>query len=102
MSMRTKALGQISREFKAHLRQLDADVGVQLAGFHLVQEAMVNLGGLVGLGHRGHAFTQGVEGNRDALAVDGFGHAQGIVDLHAGNKPRAEPRAQPGLLTESA
>ena len=42
------------------------------------------------------------KGDGDALAIDGFGHAQCVFELHSGDKARAETCSEPGVLAESA
>ena len=46
----------------------------------------------------GDALAQRVESDGHALAVDGFGDAQGVFDLHAGDEAGTEPAADAGVL----
>ena len=87
---------------QAHLRELDADVGVEAALGDGVEQDVVDVGGAVRFGWRGDAFAERVKGDGDALAVDGFGDAQRVFGLHAGDESRIEASAQRGVLSESA
>ncbi|MEI9969220.1 MAG: hypothetical protein WDM87_11575 [Terracidiphilus sp.] len=49
---------------------------------------MIDIGGAVGFGGRIDTFAERVEGDGDALAVDGFGDAQCVIGLHAGDESR--------------
>ena len=77
MSMRTKLpvdwacwarlvamlFGEGGIEREAHLGELDADVGVELARCDAVEKLVVDVGGLVSLGFGGDAFAERVEGD---------------------------------------
>ena len=115
MSMRTKLpvrghvreshgnrLGQWRVEREAHLRQLDADVGVELALGDGVEQAMVDIGCSERLCFGGDALAERIQRDMHALLVDGFGHAEGVFDLHPGDKARTELAADAGVLAEAA
>ena len=95
-------LGKPRRQLQAHLRELDADVRIQLALGDEVEQLVVDLGGEVGFGFGGDALAERVEGYRHALPVDGFGHAERIFDGCAGDEAGAEPRADARALGEAA
>ncbi len=80
--------GQIGGLFETHLRELDADVGVEAALGDGVEQVVVDVGGAVRFGRRGDAFAERVERDGDALAVDGFGYAKRIFGLHARDESR--------------
>ena len=87
---------------ESHLGELEADVGVEMALGDGVKQLVVDGGGAMRLAFRGDAFAERVEGDGDALAVDGFGHAQSVFELHSGDKARAETCSESGVLAEAA
>jgi hypothetical protein len=56
----------------------------------------------VRFGRGGDAFTERVESDGDALAVDGFGDAKGVVEHHAGDESPVEAGSESGVLEEAA
>ena len=95
-------LCQLRRLFEAHLRELDADVGVEGALGNGVEQSVIDVGSAVRLSGRSDAFAKRVERDGDALAVDGFRDAKRIFGLHACDESRIEPSSQRGVLTEAA
>ena len=96
-------LGQSAMiEFEAHLRELYADVGVELALGDRIEKMVIDVGGAVRLGCGGNAFAEGIERDRDALPVDGFGDSKGVFDLHAGDESRIEASADRGMFEKAA
>ncbi len=93
---------QLGRLLQTHLRELDADVGVEAALGDGVEQVVVDVRGAVRLGGRSDAFAKGIESDRNALAVDGFSNAKRVFQLHAGDESRVEAGAQRGTLTEMA
>ena len=79
-------LGEFGRLLKTHLRELDADVGVEAALGDGVEQFVVDIGGAMRLGLRGDALAERVERDGDALAVDRFGDAKRVGDFHAGDE----------------
>ena len=63
-------LGERRRKLQAHLRQLDADVGLQLAFCQQVKKPVIDVSGPVRLCLGGNAFAQRVERGSHPLAVD--------------------------------
>ena len=61
-------LGQAGIEIHAHLGELYADIGVQVAGLDGVEQAMVDVGGVAGFFGGRDIFAQAVEGRSDAGA----------------------------------
>ena len=94
--------GQRGVEGEAHLGELDADVGVELAGLDEVEELVIDVGGGAGLGLGGDALAEGVKGDGHALAIDGGGDAESVFDFKAGDEAGAELVAEAGALTEAA
>jgi hypothetical protein len=94
--------GQAGRETHAHLGELGADVGVEAAGVDGVEELVVDCGGGMGLGFDGDALAEGVKGDGDAFAVDGFGGAEGVVDGETGYEAAREAAAERGTLREGS
>ena len=90
------------RLLQTHLREFDADVGVEAALGDGVEETVIDIGGAMRLSGRGDAFAEGVESDGDALAVDGFRDAKRVFGLHAGDESLIEAGAQRGVLKETA
>ena len=90
--------GERGREVHAHLGELDADVGVQLARLDGIEQLVVDGRGGVGLFGYGDAFAERVERDGDALAVHLLGGGQGLLDRHAGNKAAGELATYSGTL----
>ncbi len=95
-------LGQLGVEFEAHLGELDTDVGVKAAALDLVQQPVVDVGGVARLVGSSNVFPQAVEGRRNSLSIHRFGSAEDVVDLQAGHEARRHPASDGGRLGEAA
>ncbi len=100
--IRGDGLCEVGRLLETHLRELDADVGVEAALGDGIEQVVVDVGSAVRLGGGSDTFAKGVESDGDALAVDGFGYAKRILGLHAGDESRVETGSQRGVLEEAA
>ncbi len=96
------AFGQRGVLGEAHLSELDADVGVELAGGDLIEKLVVDVGGPVSLGGCGNAFAKGVERDMHSLLVDLCANAESVFNLEAGDEARTELAAHGGVFGEFA
>jgi hypothetical protein len=94
------ALGERGVELHAHLRELDADVGVELAGFDCVEKLVIDGGAVLGVGFVEDRLAEGVEGGGDSLSIEGGGGGEGLFDGHAGDETAGEFAADGGSLGE--
>ena len=94
------ALGEGWVEVHADLREFDADVGVELAGFDGVEELVVDVGGFLRFGFGGDALAEGVEGGGDAFLVDALADGEDFFDRHAGDETAGHLSADGGALGE--
>jgi hypothetical protein len=77
---------QFIADIHADLGELDADVGVELPGGDLVEEAVVDGGGGFGVGDVGDAFAERVERGGDALGVETRAGGDSLFHRHAGDE----------------
>ena len=89
-------LGERRIQSKAHLGQLDADVGVELAGGNLIEELMIDIGGAMGFVGGRDAFTERVESDVHSLLIDLGADTKRVFNVEAGNEAGAEPGADAG------
>lgn len=79
-------VGQLRIEFKPHLGEFDADVGVETALLNGVEQSMIDVGRVPCLVGGRDVFAEAVKGCGDALGIHAFGGAEDILDLHAGDE----------------
>ena len=84
------------------MRELEADVGVQLAPVDLVEHPVVQVGAVLGLFGVGDVFPKVIDADAGAPAVDDLGLVYGIVQVRAGDKTLGKLHAQRRLLGEVA
>ena len=94
--------GKSGVELETHLRELDADVGVELKSGDLVEELVVDACRAMSLFRGVDALTEGIKGNVHALPVDVLSDAHGVVNGESCDETRAELCANAGLLAEAA
>ena len=75
---------------EAHLGELDADVGVELARGDLIEKLVVDVGGAVRFVGGGDAFAERVERDVHALLVDLGADAERVFNFEAGDEARTE------------
>ena len=74
------AFGEGGIEVHADLRELDADVSVQLACFDCVEELVVDIRRFLRFGFRGYALAERVERSGDAFVIDALAAGEDVVD----------------------
>ena len=87
-------VSEIFVEVETHMRELEADVGVEAAGPDFVEQLMIELGAGPGFVGAGDVFAEVVDGNGQVRLIDGGGGAQDIFDLGAGNKAAGEAASE--------
>ena len=93
---------QVLAHVEAHVRELEADVGVQLARGDFVEHAVIELGAVLGLVGVGDVLAQVVDADAGAPLVDHLGGVNDVVQLRTGNEAVGEAQAQWRLLGEMA
>src|SRR6185437_3337748 len=86
--------GEGGVEVHAHLGELEAYVGVELAGSDGVEKAMINVSGAAGLVGSGDVFAEAVEGGGDALILERLRGAENVVDVHSGDETGGHAAAE--------
>ena len=94
--------GAVAADVHAHLGELYADVGVELAGGDLIEEAVVDGGALLGLGDLEDALTEGVERDGDSFGVEVLGGLDGCFYCHAGDEAAGDPSADGRAFCEGS
>ena len=94
--------GQTGVLRQTHLRELHADVGVELACRNGIQKLVIHIRGAVGFVGVGHAFAQRIECGVHALRVELRADAERVFDFETGDKPRTELAAEAGVFSEFA
>ena len=80
-------------DVQAHMRELEADVGVQLARGDIVQQAVIQFAAVPGFVGVGDVLAQVVDADAGAPLVHGLRGAKDVLDLGACDKAAGE--AQP-------
>ncbi len=94
--------GHLRIKIHAHLGKLHAYVGIQLALFDGVEQAVIDLGRLLRLLGRTNVFSQAIERGRDPLAVHGRGRVEHLLDAGTGHKAGGHPPPEAGIFHEVA
>ena len=85
---------QLLIHIKAHMGELEADIGIELVGDDGVQNLMVELGAVAGFCRIRYIFAEVVDADAHAGAIDSLGCTYGIGDLGARDKTSGDAAAE--------
>ena len=97
-----QAEGELLADVETHVRELEADVGVELALVDLVEHAMVELGAVLGFVGVGDVLAQVVDADAGAPLVDHLRGANHIVQVRARDEALREAQTERRFLGEVA
>ena len=78
--------GQLFAHVEPHMRQLEADVGIQLARRNFVQHVVIELGTVLSLVGVGDVLAQVIDADARAPLVHLLGGTHGVGQLRSGNE----------------
>ena len=84
------------------MRQLEADVGVQMIGRNGIKNLLIQLRAVAGLVGIGNVLTKVVDAHAHARAIDSLRDPHGVGDFRSGNETPGYASPQRRLLGKAA